>query len=169
MRRKIDSDSGEAPELERRSQHALDLDNYVPACLTLLANKLSSSASALYRRRFGLGIVDWRIMGLLAIEPWIASGRIIEVIGLDKAAVSRSARFMIGKGLVECRFHGGNQRRQYFALTQRGIDLHDEMAKVALEREKRLLAVFSQDEQRTLVSLLTTMYARLPHVVAGDN
>lgn len=169
MRRQDDTDSGELPDRERRSPHALDLDNYVPAHLTLLANKLSSGASALYRRRFGLGIVDWRIMSFLAIEPWIGTGRIFEVIGLDKAAVSRSVRFMIGKGLVESRYRNGNQRRQYFALTKRGIELHDEIVKVALEREKRLLAVFSEEQTRTLVSLLATMQARLPQVAAGDD
>ena len=58
----------------RASANALDLENYVPAFLTWIANKLSSSASLIYRRRFGVGIVEWRIMALLAVEPWITAG-----------------------------------------------------------------------------------------------
>ena len=87
----------------RSSPNALDLENYVPAFLTWIANKLSSSASLIYRRRFGVGIVEWRIMALLAVEPWITAGRICEVIGLDKAGVSRSVRFLLDKGFAETR------------------------------------------------------------------
>ncbi|MGZ8371920.1 MAG: MarR family transcriptional regulator, partial [Rhodoplanes sp.] len=50
----------------RASPHALDLDNYIPAYLTYLAGKISASASAIYRPRFGVGITDWRIMALVA-------------------------------------------------------------------------------------------------------
>src|ERR1700753_220947 len=86
---------------DRTSSKGLDLNNYVPAFLTHLANKMSSSASTVYRHRFGIGITDWRIMALLAVAPGIPAGRIGEVIGLDKAAISRSVRDMAVLGLVE--------------------------------------------------------------------
>jgi DNA-binding MarR family transcriptional regulator len=154
----------EEPDYDRRSANALDLDNYVPAYLTFLANKLSSGASAIYRRRFGIGIVDWRIMALLAIEPWIVAGRVCEVIGLDRAAVSRSVRFMVANGLVETRFHNGNERRQFLALTRDGILLHDKIVKVALAREEQLLDGFSDQERKTAIKLLARMHAQLPNV-----
>lgn len=151
-------------EDDRRSPHALDLENYIPAYLTFLANKLSSGASAIYRRRFGVGIVEWRIMSLLAIEPWIVSGRICEVIGLDKAAVSRSTQLMMEKQLVETRFQDGNFRRQYIALTHAGLALHDEIVKLALAREQQLLEGFTADERATALKLLARMHAQLPNV-----
>src|SRR5450631_3211874 len=90
-----------APDDTRVSAHALNLDNYVPAYLTYLAGKISNSASATYRPQFGIGITDWRIMALLATEPWISAGRICDVIGLDKAAVSRSLHGMKSNGFVD--------------------------------------------------------------------
>jgi DNA-binding MarR family transcriptional regulator len=152
------------PDEDRRSPNALDLETYIPAYLTFLANKLSSCASAIYRRRFGVGIVDWRIMALLAIEPWIAAGRICEVIGLDRAAVSRSVRFMIKQRVVESRFRNGNERRQFLALTRKGLDLHDRIVEVARVREQQLLAGFSDEERATAVRLLARMHAQLPNV-----
>ena len=101
-------------------------------------------------------------MALLAIEPWIVAGRICEVIGLDRAAVSRSVRFMVRKGLVETRFQNGNERRQFLALTRTGLDLHDEIVKVALCRERQLLRGFSEAERATAVKLLARMHAQLP-------
>jgi DNA-binding MarR family transcriptional regulator len=154
---------------DRGSAKGLDLDNYVPAFLTFLANKLSSGASAIYRRRFGIGITDWRVMALLAIEPWSPAGRICEVIGLDKAAVSRSVRDMAALGLVETQVQECDQRRQFIALTRKGIAMHDAIVDIALERERLLVGEFSDDERRLLVSFLSRMHARLPIVNAGGS
>ena len=49
----------------------LDLDRYVPAFITFIANKLSNSATAFYQKNFGVNVTEWRIMSLLAIEPGI--------------------------------------------------------------------------------------------------
>lgn len=151
---------------DRSSDKGLDLDNYVPAFLTFLANKLSSGASSAYRRRFGIGITDWRIMALLAIEPWIPAGRICEVIGLDKAAVSRSVRDMAALGLVETQVQECDQRRQFIALTREGVVMHDAVVGIALEREHLLVGDFSEEERRLLVSMLARMLARIPVVNA---
>ena len=144
----------------RTSPKALDLDNYATAYLTWIANKMSSGASALYRKRFGVGIADWRIMALLAVESWIPAGRISEVIGLDKAVISRSVAFMQERGLVETRFRDNNQRRQFIALTKEGLKLHDQIVDVAREREEFLLADLSEQERRTAIRLLTKIHAR---------
>ena len=62
----------------------LDLDRYVPAFVTFIANKLSNSATVFYQRNFGVNVTEWRIMSLLAIEPGIPASRICNVIGFDK-------------------------------------------------------------------------------------
>jgi DNA-binding MarR family transcriptional regulator len=152
----------------RTSPKALDLDNYAVAYLTWIANKMSSSASALYRKRFGIGIADWRIMALLGVESWIPAGRISEVIGLDKAVISRSVAFMQERGLVETRFRDNNQRRQFIALTKDGLRLHDQIVEVAREREEFLLADLSEQERRTAITLLAKIHARASQLTAPE-
>jgi DNA-binding MarR family transcriptional regulator len=144
----------------RTSPHALDLENYAVAYLTWIANKVSSSSSALYRKRFGIGIADWRIMALLAVESWIPAGRVSEVIGFDKAMISRSVAFMQERGLVETRFRDNNLRRQFIALTKKGLELHDEIVVVAREREEFLLGDLSEQERRTAIRLLAKIHTR---------
>ncbi len=56
----------------RSSSKALDLENHASAYLTWIANKISGSASKNYRNSFGVGVADWRIMALLAVEPEMA-------------------------------------------------------------------------------------------------
>lgn len=144
----------------RSSPKALDLENYAVAYLTWISNKISNSASAIYRKRFGVGITDWRIMALLAVEPWIPAARISEVIGFDKAVISRSIAFMQDKGLVETRYRDNNLRRQFIALTKKGLALHDQIVEVAREREEFLLADLSEQERRMGIRLLAKIHAR---------
>ncbi len=149
----------------RISAHALDLDNYVPAYLTYLAGKISNSASAAYRPKFGVGITDWRIMALLATEPWISAGRVCDVIGLDKAAVSRSVREMKKGGIVDMHWVDDDQYRQLIALTHKGLILHDRIVKLSLEREQQLLKSFSAAERKMLINFLSRMHE---HVVDAN-
>src|SRR6267378_8649852 len=81
----------------------LDLDRYVPAFITFIANKLSNSATALYQRNFGVNVTEWRIMSLLAIEPGIPASRICHVIGFDKGPVSRTLAMLQKRGMVTIR------------------------------------------------------------------
>jgi len=161
LRSKARRTGPESPDYTRTSAHALDLDNYVPAYLTYLAGKISNSASATYRPKFGVGITDWRIMALLATEPWISAGRVCDVIGLDKAAVSRSVHGMKSNGIVEVQRTDDDQSRQLIALTRKGLKLHDQIVKLSLAREQQLLKNFSAAERKMLVNFLSRMHARV--------
>lgn len=81
----------------------LDLERYVPAFVTFIANKLSNSATAFYQRKFGVNVTEWRIMSLLAIEPGIPASRICLVIGFNKGPVSRTLAVMQERGLIAVR------------------------------------------------------------------
>ena len=89
-----------------RAEQVLDLDRYVPALITFIANKLSRSATVVYQKRFGVNVTEWRIMSLLAIEPAISAARICSVIGFDKGPVSRTLAVMEKRGLVSIRRTG---------------------------------------------------------------
>jgi DNA-binding MarR family transcriptional regulator len=139
----------------------LDLQRNVPALLVFLANKLTASASGLYRAHFGVGTTEWRVMALLAIEPDIAAKRICEVIGFDKAAVSRTIQLLRERGLIAVRPLPQNSRSATLALTTKGRKLHDRIMLVALERERRLLSCLAADEARDLIDMLNRMHANL--------
>ena len=141
---------------DRRSARALDLRAFLPAAITLLAHKISASASAAYRPRFGVGVTGWRIMALLAAEPWIAPVRIAESTGLDKAAVSRALRELCRIGLVEVSAPPP-RRRGVLALTTRGLALHDELVEAAQARQSRLLHGFTSVERAKLREFVDRM------------
>ncbi len=157
-----------ATDQSKKKREVLNLAHYVTYFFTVLANKLSSGASRLYLKRFGIGIIEWRVMAMVAIEPDIAPARITQIIGLDKASVSRESRRLEEKGYLAVAEDPSNQRRKLLSLTPLGYELHDRIIQVALERERRLLSDLSPDEVETLVDLLQRTTAKIPHVNEFD-
>lgn len=146
---------------DRASPSVIDLSVFVPAYITLIGNRWARSSSALYRKHFGIGIVEWRLMVLLANEPWIQASRVDEVIGMDKGAVSRTARVLAERGLLALRKSAADPRRREMDLTAAGRALHDQIIGITLARENRLLAGLSVKERETLVGFLGKMQANL--------
>ena len=127
----------------------LDLDRYVPALITFIANKLSRGATVVYQKRFGVNVTEWRILSLLAIEPEISAARICHVIGFDKGPVSRTLAAMQERGLVAIKADQEDGRTYSISLTSKGCATHDQVIVVALERERRLLSVPEQGGTRS--------------------
>jgi DNA-binding MarR family transcriptional regulator len=142
----------------------VDLDRYVPAYLTWIANKLSRGASQHYLAAFDVGIETWRCLVLLAIEGQISAQQVSRVIGMDKASVSRCFKGMLGRGLITMDLHADDGRMRIATLTAAGRALHNQLLGVALAREQAFLAVLNTDEQATLIGLLRRLHENLPAV-----
>src|SRR5229473_5089635 len=123
----------------------LDLDRYIPAFVTFIANKLSNSATTLYQRKFGVNVTEWRIMSLLAIEAGIPASRICYVIGFDKGPVSRTLALLQKRGLVAIRTDPRDGRSHSISLTPKGRQVHDEVIVEAIERERKLIDCLRKD------------------------
>jgi DNA-binding MarR family transcriptional regulator len=139
----------------------LDLDRYVPAFVTFIANKLSNSATTRYQREFGVNVTEWRIMALLAIEPGIPASRICQVIGFNKGPVSRTLSEMERRGLLAIKTDATDARTHSISLTAKGRATHDRVIVVALDRERRLLSCLSREEQESLIELLRRVHDNL--------
>jgi DNA-binding MarR family transcriptional regulator len=149
----------EAPD--PASGQTLDLERYVPAFITFIANKLSNSATVFYQKNFGVNVTEWRIMSLLAIEPGIPASRICHVIGFDKGPVSRTLAALEKRGLVAIRTDPNDGRSHSISLTVRGRATHDKVIVAALAREQRLLACLDREEREVLIDLLRRLHENL--------
>lgn len=145
----------------------IDLDHYVPAYLTWIANKLSRGASQHYLNVFDVGIETWRCLVLLAIEGSISAQQVSRVIGMDKGSVSRCFKAMQESGLIRTALDPRDGRARIAVLTAKGRALHDQIRDVALERERAFLSVLSAGEVEVLLGLLRRLHENLPAVEAA--
>lgn len=150
------------PSLTLDAPMKLDLDRYVPGLLLWLSNKVASSASQLYREKFDIGVTDWRVLSYFEVYPWSTASTACELMGLDKAAVSRSVAFLVENGWLESRPLG--LRKIEFRASSTGRRLHDKVFKLAMAREEALLAGLSQSERETLINLLHRLLRNLDGV-----
>jgi DNA-binding MarR family transcriptional regulator len=146
------------------SRKVLDLDRYTVAYLVWVANKLSSGASQTYLRLFGVGVETWRCLVLLAIHNSIAAQQVSQVMGMDKASVSRCFKLMQAKGLIVMGLDAFDGRVRIATLTPKGRALHDQILDLALERERALLSVLDESDRQTLLRLLKRLHENLPAV-----
>ena len=134
---------------------ALNLPSYATYYFTVITNRLSNGASRRYLKEFGVGVVEWRVMAMLTIEPGIPARRIRDVIGLDKSSVSRAVKILRDTGHLIEETDPADERRKILSLTMAGQDLHDSMINIALEREEHLLRGFSSEEKTVLLDMLS--------------
>jgi DNA-binding MarR family transcriptional regulator len=145
-------------------QAKINLERYVPAYLIWIANKLSRGSSQHYLNLFGVGAEVWRCMVLLAINDTVSAQQVSQIIGMDKASVSRCFKSMSGKKLITLELEPNDGRVRLARLTLHGRHIHDQILGIALAREKELLAVLSASEQDTLIQLLKRLHENLPQV-----
>jgi DNA-binding MarR family transcriptional regulator len=156
--------SGDTPNIAHGL--TLDLERYVPAFITFIANKLSNSATAFYQANYGVNVTEWRMMSLLAIEPGIPASRICQVIGYDKGPVSRTLAALQKRGLVAIRTDPNDGRSHSITLTAKGRATHDKVIVAALERERQLLSCLDTREQEVLIDLLHRIHDNLGAVTS---
>jgi DNA-binding MarR family transcriptional regulator len=147
-----------------RSARVLDLDRYTVAYLVWTANKLSRGASHAYLKVFGVGVEVWRCLVLLAIHDAVTAQQVSQVMGMDKASVSRCFKILQQKGLIVMSLDASDGRVRLAKLTPKGRTLHDQILDIALERERTLLSVLNESERETLLRLLKRVHENLPSV-----
>lgn len=165
------SNSSHASVTKRKSslkitdnKSVVDLERYVPAFLTWIANKLSGGASTAYLSAFNVGIETWRLLVLLAIEKSLTAQAISRTIGMDKSSVSRAFKSMHLRGLITIGLDDADGRLRVATITPKGRALHDEILELAMERERAFLSVLNDKDRENLIGLLRRLHDNLPAV-----
>lgn len=139
----------------------IDLNTYIPSFLSTINNALSRGASQKYREQFGIGIVEWRVMSMLAIEPNIPAVRIGEVICTDKGQVSRALLSLSEANLAVSEIVSADVRKKNWWLSTAGYAMHARILEIAIEREKQLIAGCDPEDIETFLRVARIMNRNL--------
>ncbi len=145
-------------------REVVDITTYIPYFLSSVNNTLSLGASSQYLSTFGIGIADWRVISMLAIEPGIPASRIVDVISIDKGAASRSLNKLSELGLVTFEAMESDPRRRSWELNAAGYDLHDRILSAALEREEKLIKGADPDDLEVFLRVIRIMRKNVDHL-----
>jgi DNA-binding MarR family transcriptional regulator len=136
----------------------LELENFLPYRLSVLAQVVSESLHDLYAGPFDLAVTEWRVMAALGrFAPLTASEVGLRIV-MDKVAVSRAVARLLERGLVERATDRADRRRAPLQLSVRGQGVHARIVPLALEYEARLYEVLSAEERRQFDTLTDRLF-----------
>jgi len=137
----------------------LVLERFVPYRLSILSNTVSRAIARIYAARFGLTIPEWRVMAQLGRHRALSAVEIVGLTAMDKVRVSRAVARLTATGRISAAPDPADRRRQVLALTGDGETVYREIAPLALERERLLLAALDPEERAALDRLLGKLQA----------
>ena len=138
------------PVLGHPVEKPIDLRNTVAFRLLGIASKLTQGFISRYTSQFGIGLPEWRTLGMMGQFGPLPSIRIAELAEMDRGAISRAVAWLEAKDLVRRIDDPTHKRRKIVALTAAGKRLHDRISALAQARQHRVLKLISPAEQETL-------------------
>ncbi len=142
------------------SEKLLKLQDYMPYRLSVLSRAISQSLAKQYSARFNIGINEWRVMAILAIEQPLSANEVARHTSLDKVQISRAINKMLEMGLLQRETDSDDKRRHFLSLSQSGQAIYEQIVPLARSHESELLSVLTAYEQQLLVSLIDKLHSK---------
>lgn len=138
----------------------LKLEDFLPYRLAVLSNTISTTVAKAYDSRFSVSIPEWRVIAVVGRFPGLSAIEVAERTLMDKVAVSRAVTKLIKNGRLDRQFANSDRRRSILSLSDAGKQLHDEIARLALQFERDLIQGFTDEEMQQLNSMMDRLLAR---------
>jgi len=138
----------------------LKLEQFLPYRLATLSHTVSTTIAHVYDKRFGLSIPEWRVIAILGRFPGLSAVEVAERTMMDKVAVSRAVTKLIKNRRIDRQFADADRRRSILNLSEEGRRVHNEVAPLALQFERKLLEGLDDDERAQLNTLIDRLLAR---------
>ena len=136
----------------------LELENFLPYRLSVLAQLVSELLHDLYAGPFDLAVTEWRVMAALGRFAPLTASEVGQRIVMDKVAVSRAVAGLEKRGLVERTADRADRRRAPLKLSARGRSVHARIVPLALEYEAKLYGALNADERRQFDALSDRLF-----------
>ena len=124
----------------------LILEDFLPYRLSITSHTVSTNVARLYEKRFGVSIPEWRVIAILGRFPGLSAVEVAERTLMDKVAVSRAVTKLIKNGRIDREFADADRRRSILNLSEEGKQVHNEIAPLALEFERKLVEDISKED-----------------------
>jgi DNA-binding MarR family transcriptional regulator len=139
-----------------------------PYQLVLLGNRLNATNSKHYLARYGVGVIEGRVLCALADIDQAAAADVAARLGIDQASVSRALRSLVESGLVEIMGDKNDGRRRLLRLTAAGCTLRERLIADILHRTEIALDGFSPAERSLLSEFIKRLMANVTALEIAD-
>ena len=135
----------------------IELEQFLPYRLNVVAEAVSRSLSQLYETRHGISIAEWRVIATLGQYPQMTAKQIGLHSRMHKTKVSRAVARLTERGLLKQAANFEDLRETFLELTNDGRDVYEDLVPRALAFAEELGENFSAQERAVLDKLLTKL------------
>lgn len=138
----------------------IELESFLPYRLSVLANLTSGTIAGAYERRFDLSIPEWRVIAVLSRYPGLSAREVAQKSRMDAVAVSRAVNRLLRAGRLRRTVAAGDRRRSVLHVSRSGAAVYRQVAPLALQIERALLAPFTPADRALLDRVLGQLQLR---------
>ncbi len=144
----------------RLASPTIELESFLPYRLSVLANVTSNAIAAAYEERFGLTIPEWRVIAVLSRYPGLSAREVAEKTRMDAVAVSRAVNRLLRARRLRRAVATDDRRRSVLQVSATGAAVYRNVAPLALEFERSLLAAIAPTDRAVLSRVLGVLIQR---------
>jgi len=147
-------------------QAPLQLENFLPYQLNVVASLVSQALSRVYSRRYGIGVPEWRVLVTLGQYEAMTAKAIGAHTHMHKTKVSRAVALMERRRLLARRANRDDMREAFLSLTAAGRAMYEEVAPYALDFARRLTEILTPADRDAFNRALSQLTARSAQLAA---
>jgi DNA-binding MarR family transcriptional regulator len=137
----------------------LQLAEYPSSLLLRVANVIHQEGTAVYARKHGLALPEWRILGRLHESAPMRLADLCRVSHFDKAQATRVLRGLTARRLVKIVADPTHAHRRIVDITPAGRKLAQSIFPQAVAEQQKLLRALSPEERRATFNALRKLLA----------
>jgi DNA-binding MarR family transcriptional regulator len=137
----------------------LELAEYPSSLLLRVANVIHQEGTAVYARKHGLAMPEWRILGRLCESAPMRLATLCRVSNFDKAQATRVLRTLTARRLVRTFADAAHKHRRIVDITPSGRKLAEAVLPHAIAEQQKLLRALSPQERRVTFNALRKLLA----------
>ena len=134
-----------------------DLKDFLPYLLNLAAEEASLEFQVHYKQRYGMLRTEWRVLFHLGRYGEMTAREICDRSRMHKTKISRAIAKLEKRRFIKRSEVESDRRHSMVMITQRGLSAFTDLVDVAQDFDKRLVAEFSDKEEKILRSALAKL------------
>jgi len=146
-----------------------DLPSFFPYLVRVYYRSVSESVAQIYTSRFNLTVSEWRVIAVLGPDRILSASEIVVRSSVTKVNVSRATKGLQKRGLLKRDINGEDKRRAALRLTDEGKKIHATLVPLVTALEEELLLGLSDQEIKTLLSLMQKVRCNAERVMKSNN
>jgi len=122
---------------------------------------VSNELAVVYQERFGIDVVEWRILVTLASSEPCSAQHIVRCTRTHKSRISRGVKRLLDVGLIKRQECQNDAREIKLMRSQKGKNLYKKMEPLILNQEQNILACLTDQEKKSFALILGKLETQL--------